>query len=150
MPSISFFSYCSGQDFQCYVEQWEWECLVHENAFSFSISSMLLAVVFSFLAFIEVHSFYTHFGFFMYRWWILSKKVIFLIVFMCYIIDTFENVETNLAAWNKSYFIMVYGSFNVLLNSGLWFSLMIFDRGFRYLCSPGVLSCAFLVVSLSD
>ena len=108
-------------------------CLIpdfREKKKSFSLLNMILAVGFSYLAFIMlryVPSILTFLGVFIISTcWILSNafsasiKIMILIVHfvnVVYHIDWFADIEPSLYTWNKSLLIMVYDPFNVLLKS---------------------------------
>ena len=84
------------------------------------------------LYYVEVCCLYTHFleSFFFYHKWMLNfvncffyiywdDHMVFILQFVnvVYHFDWFVNIEPSLHPWDKSYFIMVYDPFNVLLNS---------------------------------
>lgn len=61
-----------------------------------------------------------------------------------YQINWLTDVELSLQAWDKSHSIIVYNSFNILLN--FWLILCL---EFLNLCSSGILAYNFLIVSWS-
>ena len=85
------------------------------------------------LSYIETYSLSTHFvGSFYHKWiWVLSNAIfafndiiiIFILHFasVAYHVDWFADIEPFLHSWNKSYLIMVFDSFSVLLNSVCWY-----------------------------
>ena len=114
---------------------------------------------------VQRHSYlYTHsvesffFFFFMTGCWILSKAfpsstefiMIFILQFVNvpYYTDWSADTEPSLHPCDKSYMIMVYNPFNILLNS----LSIYFCWGFLHQCSSVIWAClcfSFFVVSLS-
>jgi len=108
-------------------------CLVpalREKPFSDSALSMMLAVAFSYMAFIMLRYFsYTSILsriFIIGGCWILSNAFpsfielivifIFHFVYVVYHIYLFANVELSLHPWNKCHLFMVYNPYYALLN----------------------------------
>ena len=114
-------------------------CLIPDlrgNAFSFSPLSMMLSLCLSYMAFIilrygpSLYSFWRVFYhkpvlnfvkcFFCICW---NDQRIFILQFVNveYHTDWFEDTEKSVYLWHKSHLIMVYDSFNVLLDSVCWY-----------------------------
>ena len=124
--------------------------ILEEKFFFPPLLSMMLAVGFSYMAFLCRCTFLLYLICWQFLSWMDVEiyKMIFLhllkwyMIFIFYFVnvdyhtDCFAYTELSLYPRNKSHLIMVYDPFNVLLNSVCW--------EFLNLYSSGILACNFL------